>query len=128
MGKTEYTSQRKVFAFDLSIEKLKEYYSENNPKKAYRDIALFFYKNGFEHDQYSGYVSKECLTNAQALLIARKLKEEFNWINKVATSFRISDANEALFDIMKYYDSMDEILHKKVVNKQNNRDKNHILR
>ena len=50
---------RKAINFDLSTNELKKHF--NNTAEAYNKIKEFMLKNGFEHRQYSGYVSKEHL-------------------------------------------------------------------
>lgn len=55
---------RKAINFDLSTNTLEELFGKGNTKKPYSDIKHFMEKNGFEHSQYSGYVSKEPKTKA----------------------------------------------------------------
>ena len=43
--------QRRAINFDLSIEKLVAFYSETNPKGAYKEIYNYLTRNGFEHRQ-----------------------------------------------------------------------------
>ena len=40
---------RYVINFDLTIEKLREFYSDTNPKGAYSKIKNFMEKHGFTH-------------------------------------------------------------------------------
>ena len=64
---TKYEKRRKLFAFDLNQENLKKYYPGKKPTYAYAQIGAFLYKQGFEHDQGSGYVSKEPMTDSEAV-------------------------------------------------------------
>ena len=50
---------RKAINFDLSTNTLEELFGKGNTKKPYADIKKFMEENGFEHRQYSGYVSVE---------------------------------------------------------------------
>lgn len=49
--------------FDLNIDALRKYFSESNPKGAYKEIRRFMESNGFEHRQWSGYCAKEPISN-----------------------------------------------------------------
>ena len=110
METNEITSEnkRKMFSFDLNQENLKKFYPGKNPTYAYTQIGAFLYKYGFEHDQGSGYVSKEPMTKLEAVEIAKLLKNKFDWINKVSPKFKISDAAEPIFDAIQLFDAMDE--------------------
>lgn len=48
---------RKALNFDLSTNELKKHF--NSTAEAYSQIKIFMIENGFEHRQYSGYISKE---------------------------------------------------------------------
>lgn len=50
-------SFRKYINFDLSTNELKKHF--NNTAEAYNKIKEFMTQNGFEHRQYSSYISKE---------------------------------------------------------------------
>lgn len=78
---------RKQIAFDLSQKALEQYYpgppSTINPqfyKKAYADISRFMEKNGFEHRQFSVYISKERMTNAKMATLIQDLAREMPWL------------------------------------------------
>lgn len=104
----KYQKRRKLFSFDLNQENLKNYYPGKNPTYAYTQIGAFLCKQGFEHDQGSGYVSKEPMTDYEAIDIAKALKNKFDWINKVSPKFKISDAAEMVFDAIQLFDAIDE--------------------
>ena len=50
---------KKALNFDLSDILLRKYYPSKNYKKAWSDIKGYLIQNGFNHRQYSGYVSNE---------------------------------------------------------------------
>ena len=59
MSEENYDNVRRAINFDLSTNALEEIFGKGNTKKPYSDIKHFMEKNGFEHSQYSGYVSKK---------------------------------------------------------------------
>ncbi len=74
--------RRYAINFDLSIEKLENYYSTTNPKGAYGEINKFMQDNGFAHRQYSGYVSVETMTKRELFDFVERLNEKFQWLGK----------------------------------------------
>lgn len=78
---------RKQITFDLSQKALERHYPRpnftTNPrfyKKAYADIARFMKKNGFEHRQFSVYISKEKLTEAKVISLMDELAFQMPWL------------------------------------------------
>ena len=79
LGKTK---SKKLIAFDLKQEALKEHYpckdGKTNPqfyKRAYADIRDFMESRNWEHRQGSGYISKDELTDfAVRSLMKRMVK------------------------------------------------------
>ena len=59
MSEENYDNVRRAINFDLSTNALEEIFGKRNTRKTYSDIKHFMEKNGFEHSQYSGYVSVE---------------------------------------------------------------------
>lgn len=83
MNKDKKEYKRKyAINFDLSIEKLKEYYSPIYPKGAYNEIKVFMAEHGFYHRQYSGYVSLDAITQADISDLLIDLVAEFPWITE----------------------------------------------
>ena len=77
------TGSRKQITFDLHQESLKQLYPHTEPpqnaqyyKKAYQDIRRFMTANGFEHRQYSVYVSAEKLTTLDVIGLMEQLAEQ----------------------------------------------------
>ena len=80
------TGSRKQITFDLHQESLKQLYPHTEPpqnaqyyKKAYQDIRRFMTANGFEHRQYSVYVSAEKLTTLDVIGLMEQLAEIGYW-------------------------------------------------
>lgn len=97
--------QRRAINFDLSIEKLMAFYSETNPKGAYKDIYNYFIQNGFEHRQGSGYCSKIKLTNSETLDIVNRMFKEMPWLDECSKKIDVTNIGE-IYDI-KELRSMD---------------------
>jgi len=71
---------RKSLNFDLDTKKLKEYYPNNNYTEAYNDIKKFLLKNGFEHRQGSGYISKENMSKTEIVITIEELNTNHPWL------------------------------------------------
>ena len=89
---------RKQITFDLSEEKLKQNYprskfslSLNYHKKAWTDINRFMSKNGFEHRQYSVYVSKEPMTQSSVNMLILAMVKQMPWLSKSLNAFDITN-------------------------------------
>ena len=91
MGINKVERHIKCVNFDLSTEKLLEYFPQGTAK-AYSAIKRFFLNNGFEHRQYSGYISKKPLSDYQTRLITRKLAKQCAWLDECMKEFDISNA------------------------------------
>lgn len=81
----------KCVNFDLSTEELLKHFP-NGTAKPYELLKQFFLNNDFEHNQYSGYISKKPLTIYEASLIIKKLGTRFIWIKDCMQKFDISNA------------------------------------
>lgn len=73
---------RYAINFDLSISKLQQHFSQEHPKSAYGVLAKYMKLNGFEHRQYSGYISSEALTQAELLNIMRIVHNQLPWLKE----------------------------------------------
>lgn len=83
---------RKAINFDLSTADLKKYFK--NTADAYSQIKNFMLQNGFEHRQYSGYVSKEAMEDDDVALIAFNLTRQFRWLSTCTKKFDVTDIGE----------------------------------
>ena len=88
---------RKAVNFDLNTESLKKIFKSNNPfvyMIAYRKIGRFLINNGFEHRQWSGYISKQSLTPIQITAIVKGLNKTLPWLHQCVTKFDVTDIGE----------------------------------
>ena len=83
---------RKAINFDLSTADLKKYFK--NTAEAYNQIKNFMLQNGFEHRQYSGYVSKEAMEDDDVALIAFNLTRQFRWLSPCTQKFDVTDIGD----------------------------------
>ena len=68
---------RKALNFDLSDILLQEHYDKNYHMNAWSDIRKYLEKNGFEHRQYSGYVSKTPMSINDVNLIVASMSIKY---------------------------------------------------
>lgn len=80
---------RKAINFDLSVHKLEKYYPDY--RTAYYDLKRFFRKQGFEHRQGSGYVSKERLVQADIADLLDAMSIELPWMGECVTRIDITN-------------------------------------
>ncbi|MTQ70169.1 hypothetical protein [[Ruminococcus] torques] len=74
---------RKEFHFDLDIKLLKDVYPskhENAWKSAWSDIKNLMMRNGFDHQQYSGYESIGRMSYQNAYFVIDTLISEYPWL------------------------------------------------
>lgn len=83
---------RKALNFDLSTNELKKHF--NSTAEAYSQIKTFMIENGFEHRQYSGYVSKEEMDEKQINLLTKRLSRKFSWLSACVLNFDVTDIGE----------------------------------
>ena len=89
---------RKQITFDLHQETLKQLYPHTEPppnaqyyKKAYQDIRRFMTANGFEHRQYSVYVSADKLTTLDVIGLMEQLAERFPWLSQCVNEIDVTN-------------------------------------
>ena len=85
---------RKAINLDLNDNLLKKYYSSKSHKNAWRDIKKFLLKSNFTHRQYSGYVSINSMSMAEAGNIIGKMARKWNWLNKSVIQFDVTNVGE----------------------------------
>lgn len=95
---------RKAINFDLSIKALKEFYCKsNNPLeylKAYNEINRFMNKHGFCHRQWSGYTSKDPVSEGDILVLITQMVKNFPWLDKCIKKFDVTDIGNQ-YDLTK---------------------------
>lgn len=89
---------RKQITFDLGENKLKMYYPKPsftiNPryhKKAWSDIAKFMKAVGFEHRQYSVYISRESKTDAEIGNLVIYMVRKMPWLNECLNAIDVTN-------------------------------------
>ena len=101
---------RKQITFDLSDKMLKNFYprpklalNPNYHKKAWKDIARFMNKNGFEHRQYSVYASISEMTSAQVNALTRTMIMRMPWLYKCLNAIDVTNIGDqhSLMPIVK---------------------------
>ena len=70
---------RKAINFDIDTKKYEEY-TEKKAPTAYAEVKKFLKKNGFEHRQGSGYVSKNSLDDLRITAIITNMTLTLKWL------------------------------------------------
>lgn len=109
---------RKAINFDLDVNALKKHYSKKY-NNAYYEINSFLSKNGFEHRQGSGYISKADMSNARAFTVIDTMCDKFNWLEKCAKKIDITSIGPT-FDYMKERHNNNKYKNIKHINKTSN--------
>lgn len=79
----------KAINFDLSVHELEKYYPDY--RKAYYDVKRFFKRQGFEHRQGSGYVSRKKLIQADIIDLLDVMNTELPWMSDCATKIDVTN-------------------------------------
>ncbi len=101
MDEKEY----RVIHFDLKTRKLKKFYPGPDYHQAYKDIQKFLENNGFEHHQWSGYISKEPLTPLEASDCTNRLLFDYPWLRPSARKMNITIVPKEAFDALEIFDN-----------------------
>ena len=91
----------KAINFDLDTNELKCYYNKS-VRNAYKEIGNFLKKNGFEHRQWSGYVSKDKMSGMDIVVLNEKMWRKFPWLEQCATRIDITDVGNK-FDLISLH-------------------------
>lgn len=73
--------------FDLSVNKLRNYYSTTAPQKAYKELSRYFLEHSFQHRQWSGYISTIPLSKFDLLDLTNNIHKEFPWLYICSSRF-----------------------------------------
>ncbi|MGX3097991.1 VapD family protein [Helicobacter sp. 23-1046] len=97
MGLDNNTDEKhiKCINFDLDTKQLREIFPDST-REPYILIKKFFEDKGFGHRQYSGYISKEPLSEYQIYRIIEELAKKFTWLRKCMQEFDISNAPDRI--------------------------------
>jgi virulence-associated protein VapD len=82
---------RKFVNFDLDTASLIEVFGEADRRRGYSEIKRFMVRNGFDHRQYSGYVSKERMSYVDTYDLIKALKKQCPWLQNCTKKFDITD-------------------------------------
>lgn len=92
---------RKAINFDLDTKELMKHFK--NTHQAYSAIKVFMEDNGFEHRQYSGYVSTGYISNAATTLLTKQLNKKFKWIKDCVQKYDVTEIGET-YDLKYIFD------------------------
>lgn len=70
---------RKAINFDINTKKYEEITNKPAPT-AYSQIKSFLKKNGFEHRQGSGYISKDSLDDLVIVALITNMTLKYKWL------------------------------------------------
>ena len=90
MGIDSEEKHIKCIHFDFLIDEIRKHFS--NDSTPYTQIQKFLESNGFEHRQYSGYISKEPLSEYQTYILMKRLGAKFTWLDDCMRRFDIENA------------------------------------
>ena len=107
-------NSKKAINFDLDTKELLKHFK--NTHQAYSSIKKFMEENGFEHRQYSGYVSKGNISNAFVTMLTEKLNEKFHWLKDCVQKYDVTEIGET-YDLKYVFDAA------KKLEKDNNKNK-----
>lgn len=81
---------KKALNFDLNDALLKKYYPSKSYKKGWTDIKKFLVQNGFNHRQYSGYVSKKTILMADVIHLITTMSLNLKWLQYCVKEFDVT--------------------------------------
>ena len=92
---------KRAINFDLDTKELLKHFK--NTHQAYSAIKIFMEKNGFEHRQYSGYISKEPISEFSAIKLTEKLNKKFKWLKDCIQKYDVTEIGET-YDLKYVFD------------------------
>jgi virulence-associated protein VapD len=81
----------KAINFDLDSTRLRELFGESGRRKAYYRIGAFLKREGFEHRQWSGYISVRPKSNAEMYDIIDRLAQGNLWLDRCVNRFDVTN-------------------------------------
>ncbi|EAK4449650.1 hypothetical protein CYI58_08670 [Campylobacter upsaliensis] len=97
---------KKCINFDLDTKELLKYFPKGT-RKPYALIKEFFEKQGFDHRQYSGYISKEPISDYKLTKIIHQLSIQYIWLKNCIKEFDVSNAPQTLSLKNQIYNSIE---------------------
>ena len=92
---------KKAINFDLDTKELLKHFK--NTHQTYSAIKVFMEDNGFEHRQYSGYVSTGYISDASVTILTEKLNDKFKWLKDCVQKYDITEIGET-YDLKYIFD------------------------
>ncbi len=92
---------KRAINFDLDTKELLKYFK--NTHQAYSSIKVFMEDNGFEHRQYSGYVSNKPMSEIQIIDITKKINHKFKWLKDCIQKYDVTEIGET-YDLKYIFD------------------------
>ncbi len=102
MEEAEY----KAINFDFRIRSLKKYYPNKSYRQAYKEVKKQLEDHGFEHRQWSGYISNEKLTAIEVADVVNDLFFLSPWVPLCAKHFDITDAPKYRLDALERFNDL----------------------
>ena len=87
------SERRLQIIFDLDTLLL-EQTEKGSSKTIYTKIKAFMDENGFDHIEYSGYVSREPMMVAIALAVVESLKDAFPILNSTVQGMHLTEVGD----------------------------------
>ena len=99
---------RQGIHFDLDTKALAKYYPKASWQAAYDDVRGFLERNGFVHEQGSGYRSVEPMVQAEAVDVLYEMRVTYPWLHKCVKVCTIADV-PVTFDFTNLFDKNADI-------------------
>ena len=95
---------RQGIHFDLDTKALEKYYTSDSWRNAYEVVRNFFKQNEIEHEQGSGYHSKNPMSRFDVINIIDAMIIQYPWLSKCVRVCTIADVPVA-YDITHMFDN-----------------------
>lgn len=95
--------QYKALYFDIHINDLKKFYPKKNHLGAYTDIKRYLLRHAFTHEQWSGYHSKNRMTDLEIFDLVQDMANQMPWFSQCINHFEVTNVgtNYNLIDILE---------------------------
>jgi len=97
----------KAINFDLDNELLQANYPSKSYKYAWTKIRKALEGMGFEHKQYSGYLSLKPLSNKDIQVVVEKLVRQNPWLSKCIQQFDVTDVGPQ-YEMKRFIENLDD--------------------
>ncbi|MBR1421847.1 MAG: hypothetical protein IJ571_00180 [Ruminococcus sp.] len=87
---------------------MKEHYPGKDYRQAYKDIKSFMLKNGFEHRQWSGYISTKPIDYSSITVLTVELSKKMPWLKDCVNKFDVTNVGKT-FDCLGIIKSTTDI-------------------